>query len=41
MFSMGPGIATWRAATLSLGMLYVFITYAFKEERRWVQQTTI
>lgn len=41
MFSMGPGIATWRAATLSLGMLYVFINYAFKEERHWVHQTMI
>ena len=41
MFSMGPGIATWRAATLSLGMLYVFINYAFKEGRHWVHQTTI
>lgn len=41
MFSMGPGIATWRAATLSLGMLYVFFNYAFKEKRHWVQQTTI
>lgn len=41
LFSMGSGIATWRAATLSLGMLYVFINYAFKEERHWVNQTTI
>lgn len=41
LFSMGSGILTWRAATLSLGMLYVFINYAFKEGRQWVNQTTI
>lgn len=41
MFSMGSEILTWRAATLSLGMLYVFISYSFKEGRHWVDQTMI
>jgi hypothetical protein len=41
MFSMGPGFATWRTATLTLGMLYVFVNYGQKEGRSWIYQTSI
>ena len=40
-FSVGPGIRTWRTATLNVGMLYVFINYGQKEGRSWVYQTSI
>jgi len=41
MFSIGPGFATWRTATLTLGMLYVFINYGQKDGRSWIYQTSI
>ncbi len=41
MFSIGPGFATWRAATLTLGMLYVFVNYGQREGRSWIYQTSI
>jgi hypothetical protein len=41
MFSIGPGFATWRTVTLTLGMLYVFINYGQKDGRTWVYQTSI
>ncbi|WP_312183540.1 hypothetical protein [Massilia timonae] len=41
MFSIGPGFSTWRTATLSLGMLYVFVNYGQKEGRSWIYQTSI
>lgn len=41
LFSIGPGITTWRTATLNLGMLYVFVNYGLKEGRSWAYQTSI
>ena len=41
MFSIGPGFATWRRATLTLGMLYVFMNYGQKDGRSWIYQTSI
>lgn len=41
MFSIGPGFSTWRTATLTLGMLYVFVNYGQKEGRSWIYQTSI
>lgn len=41
MFSMGPGFSTWRTATLTLGMLYVFVNYGQREGRTWLYQTSI
>lgn len=41
MFSTGPGFATWRTATLTLGVLYVFVNYGQKEGRSWIYQTSI
>lgn len=41
MLSMGPGFATWRTATLTLGMLYVFINYGQKEGRSCIYQTSV
>jgi hypothetical protein len=41
MFSLSPGFATWRTATLTSGMLYVFINYGQKEGRSWIYQTSI
>ena len=41
MFSVCPGFSTWRTATLTLGMLYVFINYGQKEGRGWIYQTSI
>lgn len=41
MFSIGPGFETWRTATLSLGMLYIFINYGQKDRRSWIYQTSI
>lgn len=40
-FSFGPGITTWRTATLNLGMLYVFVNYGLKEGNSWIYQTSI
>jgi hypothetical protein len=28
MFSLGPEFSTWRTATLTSGMLYIFVNYA-------------
>lgn len=41
MFSIGPGFLTWRTATLTFGMHYVFVNYGVKEGRLWVYQTSI
>ncbi|WP_312487916.1 hypothetical protein [Massilia timonae] len=41
MFSIGPGFSTWRTATLTFGMPYVFVNYGLKEGRLWVYQTSI
>jgi len=41
MFSIGPGFSTWRTATLTLGMPYVFINYGLKDGRGWSYQTSI
>lgn len=41
MFSIGHGFSTWRTATLTLGMLYIFINYGQKDGRNWVHQTSI
>ena len=41
MFSIGPGFATWRTATLTLGMLYIFVNYGQKDGRSWIYQTSI
>jgi hypothetical protein len=41
MFSKGPGFLTWRAATLSAEMSYVFVNYGLKEGRLWIYQTSI
>lgn len=37
----GPGISTWRTATLSFGIRYVFINYGQKDGRSWLYQTSI
>jgi hypothetical protein len=36
-----PGISTWRNATLSFGIRYVFINHGLKDGRSWVYQTSI
>ena len=41
MFSIGPGFSTWRTATLTPGMLYVFVNYGQKDGRSWIYQTSI
>lgn len=41
LLSAGPGLKTWRTATLTSGMLYVLINYGLKEGRSWVYQTSI
>lgn len=41
IFSIAPGFSNWRTATLTLGMLYVFVNYGQKEGRSWVYQTSI
>jgi hypothetical protein len=41
IFSMGPGFTTWRVATLTMGLPYVFVNYGEKEGRRWIYQTLI
>lgn len=41
MFSMEPGFSTWRTATLTFGMHYVFVNYALKDGRSWIYQTSI
>lgn len=41
MFSIGPGFSTWRTATLTFGMPYVFVNYGLKEGRFWIYQTSI
>lgn len=41
MFSIGPGFSTWRTATLTFGMNYIFVNYGLKEGRLWVYQTSI
>lgn len=41
LFAVEPGVTTWRAATLTPPMLYVFVNYGIKEEKFWVYQTTI
>ncbi|RZM14915.1 MAG: hypothetical protein EOO88_43915 [Pedobacter sp.] len=40
-FSRGPGFLTWRMATLTLGIRYVFFNYGLKDERNWVYQTSV
>lgn len=40
-FAAGPGVSTWRAVTLHVGLPYVFVNYAFKQGRGWLSQTTI
>lgn len=41
MFSTGPGFSTWRAATLTMGLPYVFFTYGLKDGVSWIYQTSI
>ena len=41
MFSIGPGFSTWRTATLTFGIPYVFVNYGLKEGRLWIYQTSI
>jgi hypothetical protein len=41
MFSLGPEFSTWRTATLTSGMLYIFVNYGQKEGRSWIFQTSI
>jgi hypothetical protein len=41
MFSIGPGFSTWRTATLTFGMPYVFVNYGLKDGRSWSYQTSI
>lgn len=41
MFSVEPGFSTWRTATLTFGMPYVFINYGLKDGRSWIYQTSI
>jgi hypothetical protein len=41
MFSMEPGFSTWRTASLTFGMPYVFINHGLKDGRSWIYQTSI
>ena len=41
MFLIGPGISTWRTATLTFGIPYVFVNHGLKDGRSWVYQTSI
>jgi hypothetical protein len=41
MFSMEPGFLTWRTATLTLGIPYVFVNYGLRDGRSWIYQTSI
>jgi hypothetical protein len=40
-FLAEPGTKTWRAVTLSLRTLYIFINHAFKDRRAWLFQTSV
>lgn len=40
-FAAGPGVSTWRVVTLHLGIMYVFVSYAIKQGRGWLSQTSI
>jgi hypothetical protein len=40
-FLTGSGVIAWRVVTLDLRVPYVFISYAFKEDRRWLSQSSI
>ncbi len=39
--SMGSGFSTWRTATLTFGMSYIFVNYGLKDGRSWTYQTSI
>lgn len=41
MFQIGPGISTWRTATLTFGIPYVFVNHGLKDGRSWIYQTSI
>lgn len=40
-FLAAPGATNWRVVTLDLRVPYVFISYAIKEGRSWLSQTSI
>lgn len=40
-FLTESGVTAWRAVTLDLRRTYVFISYALKEGRSWLSQTSI
>lgn len=40
-FSLEQGFSTWRTATLTFGLPYIFINYGLKDGRSWIYQTSI
>lgn len=38
---IGSGVTAWRVVTLDFKIPYIFISYAFKEDRSWLSQTSI
>jgi hypothetical protein len=40
-FATGPGVSTWRAVTLHVGVIYVVMSYAIWHENGWLPQTSI
>lgn len=41
-FTAGPGVSTWRAVTLHVGVIYVFVSYSIKHASGgWLPQTTV
>lgn len=41
-FAAGPGVSTWRAVTLHVGVVYIFVRYSIKHGRGgWLPQTTV